>query len=355
METLSFIKNHTPAQNLNAAKYFLNRKKPLTRLPWNPVYSTIIVESKCNRRCKYCIWHSKHTPRPYWPVHLSFEDFKKIADILGSKNLAHMHFCGTGEPIFNKDLFKMIAYAQQKKMTTSMMANFSKALTPHIDRIANSKLIRVFTNLDSGFPDEFEEIREYGKWDTTIENIKKLSDARKKARKKFKIGVYCIAMRSNYKSYRNLMKTASDIGVDEIWFSYLQPFEDMNDLTSRKNIIQKSDKHILKEIDIAIELGRELGLHVFPPHFPPKTKSRVNCDTMWWKIMVNLPNDKIPKEKWIGNVSSHCFLTHIGEAYTYGNLLTDDFDDVWNGEILVGLREKLLKDAPEVCRTCPDL
>jgi MoaA/NifB/PqqE/SkfB family radical SAM enzyme len=266
-----------------------------------------------------------------------------------------MHFCGTGEPIFNKDLFKMITYAQEKKMTTSMMANFSKALTPYIKRIADSNLVRIFTNLDSGFPDEFEEIREYGKWDVTIENIKKLSDTRKEGKRRFKIGVYCIAMRSNYKSYRNLMKTCSEIGVDEIWFSYLQPFEDMNELTSHKNVIQKSDEHILKEIHEAINYGRELGLHVFPPHFPPLTNSRVNCDTMWWKIMVNLPNDKIPKEKWIGNVSSHCFLTHIGEAYTYGNLLTDDFDDIWNGETLVGLREKLLKGAPEVCRTCPDL
>ena len=213
--------------------------------------------------------------------------------------------------------------------------------------IEEEKLRRTFRKL--------EEIKEYAKWDTITGNLRRLVEVRKKTRRKFKIGVYCIAMRSNYKSYKNLMKTASGIGVDEIWFSYLQPFEEMNEITSSKNIIQRSDKHILNEIDEAIKLGRQLGLQVFPPHFPPMTKTRINCDTMWWKIMVNLPNDKIPKEKWIGNVSSHCFLTHIGEAYTYGNLLTDDFDDVWNGEKLMSLRRKLLRDAPEVCKTCPDL
>lgn len=354
-EGLTFVKNHTLAQNINAFKYFRNRKKPIIKVPWYPIYATIVVESRCNRRCKYCLWHSRDTPRPYWPLHLSFKDFKKITDILASKHLAHMHFCGTGEPIFNKDLFKMIEYALQKRMTTSMMANFSDAITPHIDRIANSGIIRIFTNLDSGFPSELEEIKEYSSWDTITGNLRKLVKARKEARKRFKIGVYCIAMRSNYKSYKNLMKVSSEIGIDEIWFSYLQPFEEMNELTSSANIIQKSDKHIINEIEEAVTLGRQLGLHVFPPHFPPLTKKRVNCDTMWWKIMVNLPNDKIPKEKWIGNVSNHCFLSHIGEAYSYGNMLRDDFDDIWNGETMMSLRKKMLTDAPEVCKTCPDL
>lgn len=354
-EMIIFAKKHTIKQNINASRFFINRNKALTNIPWNPIYATVVVDSRCNQRCKFCLWHSKDTPRPYWPLHLKFDDFRRIADILSQKNLAHIHFCGTGEPLFNKDIFKMIEYAQNKKMTTSLMSNCSEIMTPNIDKIANSGIVRFFTNIDSGFPDQFEEIKEHANFDVVLNNVRKLVEMRTKAKAKFKIAIYCIAMRSNYKSYKQLMKIVHEIGADEIWFSYLQPFEEMNELTSSKNVIQQSDEHILKELDEAIEFGRNLGLNVFPPHFPPKTKSRVNCDTMWWKLMINLPNDKIPSEKWVGNVSTHCFLAHTGDAYSFGNILTDDFDDIWNGEKIQNLREQLLTDAPEVCKKCPDL
>ena len=354
-EGLSFIRYHTLSQNINATRYFLNRKKDLTNLPWNPVYATVVVESRCNQRCDFCLWHSKDTPRPYWPLHLSFDDFTHIADILSEKNLAHLHFCGTGEPLFNKDLFRMIRYAQKKKMTTSLMSNCSSVMCNHIEDIAHSGITRFYTNLDSGFPQQFEEMKQNAQWDVVIDNIQQLSKERKRAKKKFKISVYCIAMRSNYTSYRELMKIASGIGVDELWFSYLQPFEEMNETTSSKNVIQDTDIEIKKEIRDAIASGKKYGLKVFPPHYPQYLKSRQNCDAMWWKMMVNLPNDKIPQDRWIGNISTHCFLAHMGDAYSFGNLFNDNFNDIWNGEKIQSLRKQLLTDAPEVCKKCPDL
>jgi len=354
-EGAQFIKNHSLLQNMNALKYFLNRKKNITELSWNPIYATVATESRCNQRCQFCLWHSKDTPRPYWPIHLTLKDFQRIADILAQKHLAHIHFCGTGEPLLNNDIFSMIEYARNKKFTTSIMSNASSVMKPHIDRIARSGIIRFFTNLDSGFPDQYEDLKQYAKWDTAIENLLHLSEAREQEGAKFKISIYCIAMRSNYTSYRELMKVAHEVGADEVWFSYLQPFEEMNFITSSQNVIQKSDTHIINEIQEAVQFGKKLGLKVFPPHYPPHAQSRVNCDAMWWKLMINLPNDKIPQERWIGNVSTHCFLAHTGEAYSFGNLLTDDFDAIWNGEKIQSLRQQLLTNAPEVCRGCPDL
>jgi len=249
----------------------------------------------------------------------------------------------------------MIRYAQKKKMTTSLMSNCSSVMCNHIEDIAHSGITRFYTNLDSGFPQQFEEMKQNAQWDVVIDNIQQLSKERKRAKKKFKISVYCIAMRSNYTSYRELMKIASGIGVDELWFSYLQPFEEMNETTSSKNVIQDTDIEIKKEIRDAIASGKKYGLKVFPPHYPQYLKSRQNCDAMWWKMMVNLPNDKIPQDRWIGNISTHCFLAHMGDAYSFGNLFNDNFNDIWNGEKIQSLRKQLLTDAPEVCKKCPDL
>jgi MoaA/NifB/PqqE/SkfB family radical SAM enzyme len=354
-EGIQFLNNHTIRQNTNALRYFFNRKKNCTKLSWNPVYSTIVVESKCNQRCQFCLWHSVDTPRPYWPVHLSFGDFKRIADILAKQNVAHLHFCGTGEPLLNRDLFKMIEYAKEMRFTTSMMSNSSSVMTPCIEKIARSGIIRFFTNIDSGFPEQLEDLKRNADWKILIKNLKRLSEIRKREKLRFKISIYCIAMKSNYKSFHELMHVVHDIGADEVWFSYLQPFEEMNYTTSSQNVIQKNDYPIIKEIQDAVALGKKLGLHVFPPHYPAHSSIRINCDAMWWKMMINLPTDKIPQDRWIGNVSTHCFLAHTGDAYSFGNLFTDDFNDIWNGEKIQLLRKQLLTDAPMVCKKCPDL
>jgi MoaA/NifB/PqqE/SkfB family radical SAM enzyme len=353
-EGLSFLKNHTIGQNINAFKFFFNRNKPLTKLNWNPITTTIAIESRCNQTCKYCHWHSREIEREYWPLHLNMPDFKKIINILSSNNVAHAHLCATGETILNENVIKMLKYIKKKKMTSSLTSNMAKEFTPLIDEIAQSGISKVFTDLDSGDPDQFEEYDEGSSWKIVINNLKKLAKARKKYKKNYRIGVYCIAMKSNVHTYKNLMRTAKKCGVDDVIFSYLQPHE-ANDVTSTANQIKAEDKDLWKKIDNAVNYGRKLGLRVYPPRCPPKSKTRIACQTMWFKLMINLPNDKIPHNRWIGNASSHCLLTHYGDAYSYGNIIQDGFDNVWNGKKLQKFRKKLLTNAPKICRDCPAL
>ena len=54
-EMIIFAKKHTIKQNINAARFFINRNKPLTNIPWNPIYATVVVDSRCNQRCKFCL------------------------------------------------------------------------------------------------------------------------------------------------------------------------------------------------------------------------------------------------------------------------------------------------------------
>ena len=349
-----YIHTHTLGQNWNAVKYVLNKNNQKEYVSWSPIGATIIIESRCNNRCQYCIWHSKESDRPYWPIHLSYDDFVEIADVLAAQHVAHLLFCGTGEPLFNKNIFKMIQYAQKKKFTTSLMSNSSKQMTPLIDRIASSGIIRFLTSIDSGFSEEYETIRYGAKFETVIANLEKLSEEREKHKAKFKIVVDCMAMKSNYKSYCKLVEILASVGVDIMNLTYLQPAVS-NEICSSNNMITSKDSEIINEIDCAIKLGKKKGIRVNPPELPNKSGKRSKCDVMWWKIMVNLPNDKIPEKKWIGNMSSHCMLSHLGEASSYGNLMSQDFNEVWNGPQIRQIRKKLLTQPPEICQKCPGL
>lgn len=354
---LSSIKNlfrHSLMQHFNQLNYEKNLDKLPIKAPYAPVECTVNVESACTNRCKFCIWHSEDTKRPYWHYRLSYDDFVRIADKFAKLGTPHLHFCGTGEPFLNKELLKMAEYARKKRFKTSVLSNMTKCVTPYLDGIARAGFKYVNTDIDSGDPKQFEELRCRSSWDTVTSNMQRLAELRKELNADYELGAWCIAMRCNYHTFKDLAKKCADIGIDNLMFSYLIPFE-MNEITSKDNVIQRTDTEIIKEIDEAIEYGRSLGLKVTPPSFPPLKNTRQNCVAAWRCVMVNLPNDKIPKDRWIGNISLHCFLAHLGEAYSFGNILHDDFDDIWNGEKFQELRRKMLTDAPEICKECPSL
>ncbi|MCL4460040.1 MAG: radical SAM protein [Chloroflexi bacterium] len=354
-EGIRFLREHQPRQIWNAFKYLINLNRPLTRVTWNPVDITILIESRCNQRCRFCLWHSKDLPRPYLPYHLSFEDYRRIVDIFAERDVAHVHICAAGEIFFNKDLFKMIEYTRQKKITVSMMSNCSSVVTPYIDQIATCGINRFLTNLDSGDPQQYEHLRQRASWQTTTENIRRLVAARQRARANFRIQVDCITIRQNYHTYKNLVKVCADLGIDDLFFYYMTPYPDMNEIVVPESIIKEDEIEIVQEIDEAIALGQKLGLRVFPPKFPKKSARRVTCSNLWRKLVVNLLNEKIPPERWIGNITTNCSLAHLGEAYTLGNILQDPFEEIWNGEKIRSLRERMLTDAPQICKECPNL
>lgn len=358
-EGVVFLKHHNSKQIMNAANYVLRssiQKYPI-HVPWNPVWVTIVIESKCNYTCEYCLWHSRDTKRPYMKLHLSFDDFKRMVDILYDNHIAHIHLCATGEIFFNPEVFEMIAYVREKGMTCSIMTNAGSQMSSLVEKIADSGIDRFHTNIESGFPQEHEAIRKNSDWSVTIDNLRRLAELKKN---KYKIYVDVMAMKSNHKSYKELMKICADIGVDEVFFSYLQPMSEdvahgMNAMTSKDNMIQPDDNDILEYIGAAIALGRRMGLKVYEPRFPKFRNTVQDCSTLWWKLMINLPHPDIPEDKWIGNVSSNCMLTHFGGAISYGNMFDTPFKDIWNGEIMKEYRKMLLSNAPEVCQKCPSL
>ena len=77
-------------------------------------YPTIIVIDPgniCNFSCALCITGQKKSKRPR--SFLTFSDFKKIIDQAG-KWAVQLDLYNSGEPLLNKDLFRMVDYAKKK-------------------------------------------------------------------------------------------------------------------------------------------------------------------------------------------------------------------------------------------------
>ena len=99
---------------------------------WNPRTIQIEPTRKCNLSCKICLRKGLEDLGST----LSLDQFKKILEF-GNFTYAGLH--GWGEPMLNPDLFKMIAYAEAKRIRTSLTTN-GTLIGSRIDMILSSGL-----------------------------------------------------------------------------------------------------------------------------------------------------------------------------------------------------------------------
>lgn len=312
-----------------------------------PTSATICVTSACTQHCQFCLWHSNQAVRPNLHYNIKLKDFNKEVDILVDNGVKSLHICGTGEPFLHKDIIPMLRYIRKKAEHASVMSNFSVHFSKKLKETARIDLDEVVTNLDSGDPFRFEEIRKGSDWEVVMSNI---HDFKFYNKGRTRLGAWCILMKSEINTYPELIRVCKEIGIDVLKFSYLIPV-DMNPLTSPNNVIKGTDTEYLKKIEDIKKLAKKVGLEIMLP--PLRSDPNVkNCRALWNFVMVNLPHPDIPKEDWIGNVGLHCFLAHFGKAYSFGNMLKQPFKEIWNCDKINELRK--YQDKEKICQECPN-
>jgi MoaA/NifB/PqqE/SkfB family radical SAM enzyme len=110
---------------------------------------------------------------------MSFTDFKFIIDKI-SKIAIRVALYGYGEPLLNKDLFKMIKYCSSVAISTSISTNFNRFSRDDLNELFESKLTMLLPCLDGFTQENYEKYRIRGNVDKVKENIKLVMDAKRK-------------------------------------------------------------------------------------------------------------------------------------------------------------------------------
>jgi MoaA/NifB/PqqE/SkfB family radical SAM enzyme len=328
------------------------------RVKRGPEVATVIIEGRCNLSCRMCVYHSREIPRPRTYFTVSYDQFRAVLDVLVANGLKWCHICATGEPFVNKDIFMMIKYSKDQGLTTSVLSNGSGIITDMLERIVDSGLDYFKADFDSGDPRQIEYLKRGIRYDDLESNLRKLVSLRNQRNPRLKIMLDSIVMKSNYMHLRALFQKAADIGVDAIMLSYLVPMTEEFELMSTRNAIGFADGAIREDIASAIDYGHALGLEISRPNlYDPRFGGKQQCRSLWHKVMVNLPSPSVPKEDWVGNVGIFCKLFATSYGASFGNILKQPFDAVWNGEKMLDLRRRLRtgRSMPRICiEECPN-
>lgn len=303
-------------------------------LKHKPFIAQIEPNSTCNLRCGMCIRDKIGVPIG----NISFDDFKKILDKLDC--LFKIHLSGQGEPFLNKDLFKIIRYANEIGIIVNTNTNATLLTDKIIQEICKVNMGEIAISIESTKKKTYEKIRKGANFDEVIKNIQELSKKIKEKKKKTIISLAVTILKDNIDEIPDFIKLAKNTGVSKIIFQTLQEKEDYISKYEKGAKGQKTSnlKKIIKE---KFKEAKRLAMAYNINLIFDEEKSR-GCLWPWRSIYVT----------WNGNVTACCKILDY-RTPVMGNIIKEDFWKIWNGKNYQLFRKLLrVRKAPSPCIGC---
>lgn len=218
--------------NLVRAEY--ERKMRRLTVKSFPYLAIIDPCNYCNLKCPLCPTGLNELGRPQ--AMLSFEHFQKYFDPL-APHLFETYLHNWGESLLNKQVYRMIEYAQQKNVGTNLSSNFYKVSSDDMDKLLDCGLEYLVISLDGTSQDVYSQYRIGSKYEQVVENLSEF--LRRRRARKLKTPVVewqFIVMKQNEHQIPEAEALAKKLGVDLLRFIPVgMPFEFWN----RKDVADK--------------------------------------------------------------------------------------------------------------------
>lgn len=212
-EYLDLARSLSVTQLINATAFELLPRREV--LAYKPLTLNTLLTFKCNLSCPICSIAQMHLTNPSYkmPSEMAFESFRIIIDRFG-KYLITVLLSG-GEPLLNKEVFRMARFASSKRLLTQLITNglLVGKYVPEI--LEHMKSINVSLNAVDAEEYRLMHNAPPGLFESVIENIARLVEMREKLRKRAKIAISYICTKDNFRRIPEFIALAESLGVDE--------------------------------------------------------------------------------------------------------------------------------------------
>lgn len=320
---------------VNLLGYFLSRRFWPEENIFQPISVDIEPTIFCNLNCVFC--HNKELLRQKKIMKL--DEFKKIMD--NFPLAIRVNIQGMGEPLLNPDIAEMISYAKSQKKFITMTTNAMLLDESMAKKIIKSGLDRLIISLDSPSKECYENVRRGANFEKVVGNIEKFLKIRGKKRS-VEVVIWMLGLESTVGGLIDMLKLVKMIGADKL---VLQ-----NQITGwgKKKWAEKAEELAAKNAGDIIAQAKKFAMQekvnfsINNKYTTFKNDLNSRCSWPWGGVYVATDGSVVP-----------CCLVADPEVKKMGNVLYEDFKDIWNNESYVNLRRDLKSgDIPEFCQRC---
>ncbi len=318
------------------------------------------VTKRCNLKCKHCYANASLLGAP---DELSFEDKKRIIDMLDNAGTVAIAFSG-GEPLMTPRILELLEYTARTGMQVSIATN-GTLITPELaKRLKEVGVNYVEISIDSPNPEEHDEFRGVpGAWERAIQGIKYVKRAG------ITTGIAYVVTRKSVDHVPEMIDLARRIGVHTLMFFQFIPTgrgKQFRDLEMRPEDVER----FLNYIYDAWEHGTKPQILSTNPVYARISVSKVEKGgkRITMAHFGAIPNGgrygaaALALAEFVGGCGAgraYFALEHNGDVYPcvflpirVGNILRDGFDKIWfESELFNAFRDR---DSPRhAAHACP--
>ncbi len=305
----------------------------------DPVQLQIETSSLCNLQCVMC----PHGIKGFlWKKEDNYLTHAQLVKILNQfPHLEKISLQGMGEPLLNSELPELVAESTSRGITTSFFTNAMLLKRQVVDTLMDARLHRLVISLDAGTEEKLAEIRKGADLAAIVDNVQYLiSEKKRRGSTTPYVNIMFVAMPKNIETIPAVIELALELGVDEL---VIKACSGMALIDEHDWMLSEKD---FDELMVSVEKGRKKGLQIgIAAGVNPlvRRQGKLRCQWPWKKAYVAVD----------GSVTPCCYALPE-RGVVFGNVLTSDFSEIWNGPKYQSFRKELREGMPAICKNCPD-
>lgn len=309
----------------------------------SPIRLQIELVSWCNLKCDFCILSELEREKKL----MSFESFKKIID---EANAKYLQLSGIGETFLHPEIDKIMHYAKSRGCFVKITTNGLPINEKWARAIVDSGIDMLDVSIDTTDPELYKKIRG-ANFSKVIGNVKMVYDYRNEKKSKLKIRAKNIYNENNIHNLPDDLKNITQLPFDTILLDWVV---DMYEGSTHKTVNKEYNKTLDKAIETAHSINRPdmaNAVKILKATIYKKDRPDKVCYEPFYAPYITVDGEITPCCKagmWILQKDENM------KTFSFGNILNNKFNEVWNGEKAVSIRNNVLSNRNKFgyCKSC---
>lgn len=316
-----------------------------------PRVINVEIMNKCNLKCEHCrVTYHGGLMGDVTPEFMEFDSFRNIIDRISPliKKAESFQF-STVEPLFHKDLFKMMDYVTErnKSIRYPLLSNGMLLTENNIEQLLKRNIPTIAVSLDGYTKKTVESFKTNTNFDRVVENIKCLTTL---CKDKIDVSVVFVATKENIEELETYIGFCKSLNVNRILVNGFMSF-----LPENSHLYLYSKQGNPKVRSIFQRAYQEAKKHNIDIEFPSLITEPEGCGLHSY-MNINEKGDVSPCILLARQTPFELFSkTNTAEPIVYGNIFKDTPLSIWNSKKATEFRNKLKnRKVPQECCLCPD-